>query len=88
MRVITPKNLSKVKKLPPYVACLFGKSHRILWKNKAKHSGGFIRKPSNTRPGYMTSIDQMVFAQPGLITQVTGSLTHARLWEATVFVDH
>ena len=26
--------------------------------------------------------------QPGLIPQVNGDLTHARLWAATVFVNH
>ena len=36
----------------------------------------------------MTSIDQMVSFQQGLIPQVTGYLTHAIFWEATVFVDH
>ena len=36
----------------------------------------------------MTSIDYMVSAQPGLIPQVTGALTHGRLWAAAVFVYH
>ena len=30
----------------------------------------------------------MVSSQPGLIPQVTGALTHARLWAATIFLDH
>ena len=36
----------------------------------------------------MTSIDQMKSAQPELISQFTGDLTHARFWADTVFVDH
>ena len=36
----------------------------------------------------MTSIDQMVYSQPGLIPEVTGDLTHAIFWSSTVFVDH
>ena len=36
----------------------------------------------------MISIYWMVSTQQGLIPQVAGNLTHARLWEATVFVDH
>ena len=52
------------------------------------HSIVSIRKPSETRPGAVTSIDQMVSAQPGIIPQVTGCLTHVIFWESTVFVDH
>ena len=83
-RVIIPKKLSLVQKLPPFMACLFGKSHMTTWRIKGKCSGRYIRKPSNTKPGSMTSVDRMVYAQPGLIPQVTWSLTHARLWAATV----
>ena len=36
----------------------------------------------------MASIEQMVSVRPGLIPQVTGALTHARFWAATVLVDH
>ena len=35
----------------------------------------------------MTSIEQMVSDQPGLKPQVTGALTHVRLWAATIFTD-
>ena len=46
-------------------------------------SGGSIRDPLETRPGSMNSIDQMVYDQPGIITQVTGALISRRFWEAT-----
>ena len=36
----------------------------------------------------MKLIDQMVSSQPGLITQVTWDITHARFWSATIFLDH
>ena len=36
----------------------------------------------------MTSIDHMVYTQPGFIPKVTGALTHERIWSATVFVHH
>ena len=36
----------------------------------------------------MTSIYQMISAQPGLIPQVTGDLTHTIILAASVFVDH
>ena len=36
----------------------------------------------------MTSIDHILSAQPGIIIQVIGDLTHTRFWAANVFVDH
>ena len=87
-RGIIPNNISELKKLPPFVACLFVKSHRRPWMTKLKCSGGYIRKPSDTRPVAMTSIYQMVYVKPGLTPQVTVSLTHERFWSVTVFVDH
>ena len=35
----------------------------------------------------MTSIEQMVSAQPGIIRQVTGALTYTIFWSDTIFVD-
>ena len=87
-RGIIISNISRIIKLPPCVACIFGKSHKRPCRTKGKHSSGSIRKPSDTRSGATNSIDQMVSAQPGIIPQVTGDLTHARLWAATLFVDH
>ena len=84
-RGIIIKNLSKVKKLPPCVACMFGKSHKRPWSTKEKLSGVFSPE---TRPRVMASIDQMLSSQPGITPQVTGDITHLRLWAATIFVDH
>ena len=47
-RLIIPRDFSKVRKLPPYFFCLFGKSHNSPWITKGKHSGGCIRNPSET----------------------------------------
>ena len=80
--------INRIRKLPPCVAFMFGKPPNRPWRTNGKQPGGSTRKTSDTSPGAMTSIDQMVSAQPGLITQVTGDLTHARFWSATVFVDH
>ena len=55
------------------------------WRTKGKRLCGSIRKPSDTIPGDITSINQMVSVQPGIISQVTVSLTHARFWAATIF---
>ena len=72
------RNLRNIRTSPPCVACMFGNSHNRSWMTEGKHSIGSIKKPSETRPGAMNSIDQMVSAQPGLINQVTGALTHVR----------
>ena len=87
-RGIIPRKLINIRKLPPCVACIFGKYHKRSWRTKVKHSSLAIRKPSETRPGAMTSIDQMVSSQLGLIIQVIGDPNHARFWAATVCVDH
>ncbi len=39
-------------------------------------------------PSAQASTDQLVSAQPGLIPQISGRLTHQRVGGATVFVDH
>ena len=87
-RWVIPRKLSKTRKLPPFVVCLFRKSHKRLWSTKGKRLGGTISKISETRPRAVTSIDRMFYSQPGLNPQINGSLTHSRFWEATVFVDH
>ena len=76
-RVIIPSNISSIRKLPPCVACLFVKSHKRPWITKGKFLGNSIRKTSETRPDAMTSIYQMVSAQPVLLPQVTGYITYA-----------
>ena len=50
--------------------------------------GRFDQDSLETRPMAMNLIYQMVYAQPGLVPQITGGLTHSRFWAATVFVDH
>ena len=87
-RGVTPRKLNNTRILPPCVACLFGNFHKRIWRTKGKRSYRLFSKPSETRPGAMTSIDHMVSAQPGIILQFTGDLTHSRLWSSTVFVGH
>ena len=36
----------------------------------------------------MSSIDQIIYAQPVITPQVTGTLTNARFWSVNVFVDY
>ncbi|KAL7461231.1 hypothetical protein ACHAXS_001651, partial [Conticribra weissflogii] len=69
---------------------MFGQAHRRPWRTKKSTSGALssIRKPSDDTPGATVSIDQLLSAQPGLVPQISGHLTRARIWAATVFVDH
>ena len=86
--VIIPRKLIKFIKLSPCVAHIFVKSHKRKWRNKVKRSGRSISKPSETRPGAMTSIDHMVSSQPVIIPQVIGYLIHSRFWAANIFLGH
>ena len=36
-RGVIPRKLIKIRKLPPFVACIFGKSHKRPWSTKGKH---------------------------------------------------
>ena len=85
---ILPSNLRRVRKLPPCVTCMFGKSHKRPWRTKGNLPGCLTRKPSDNRPRAVTSIDQMVYYQPGITLQFNGAITHVRLWADTVFLDH
>ena len=40
------------------------------------------------KPGNGVSVDQIILAQPGLLTHMSGLLTNHRLWGVTTFVDH
>ncbi len=47
-----------------------------------------IRKASDNHPGATVSVDQMISAQTGLIPQISGHLTWAWIWAATISIDH
>ena len=79
-----PRRLANVK--PPLcVSCIYGAAHRRPWRT-SRESG--VIKKSGCKPGETVSVDQLVSAQPGLLPQMTGKLTHKRVWGATVFYDH
>ena len=81
------RSLAKLKdRVPVCISCIFGTSHRRPWRSKG--TPGSIRKDDETEPGDCVSMDQLVSAQPGLIPQMSGFLTNARIWGSTVFVDH
>ena len=54
-------------------------------KNKVS---GSIQRASKTQPGDVTSVDQIVLAQPGLLPQMAGFLTSNRIWGTTNLGDH
>ena len=85
---VLPKNLLDCESTVPLcLECQFGQAKRRAWRVKGQKPGS-IQKKSETKPGDGVSVDQIVSAQPGLIPQMSGFLTHERLWGATTFVDH
>ena len=60
------------------------------WRSKATKDGSksVLRSPAITKPGECVAVDQIISAQPGLVPQDKGSLTRARIWGCTVFVDY
>ena len=84
-----PKRLAQLRgRTSICVACIFGSARKRPWQTKAKSSKYPIQKKEDDAPGKKTLIDQIVSAQPGLVPQMGGRLTHLRIMSATVFVDH
>jgi len=87
---VLPKSFLKLKdedNVPICASCCFGQAHRRPWRARGKGAKS-IRRDDDDKPGKGTSTDQMVSAQPGLVPQMSGSLTRARIWAVNVFVDH
>ena len=83
---VLPKEFTKLKQdLPPCASCLFGKQRR---RPRTTLSSGSIRQEHHDHPGAAVSTDQIISAQPGLVPQVSGTLTNERITAVTVFVDH
>ena len=84
---ILNRKFAKMPRIPKCASCAFGKAHKRPWRTKGKKSGS-IRREDELAAGDGVSVNQLVSAQPGLIPQVSGTLTSARIMGATVFVDH
>ena len=80
---VIPKRLAKCN-TPACSACMFAKATRKPWRGKPQKGYPPSRKLD---PGEVISVDQMVSPTPGLIAQITGTLTKQRYKYATVFVD-
>eukprot|EP00957_Ditylum_brightwellii_P169385 12892240-Ditylum_brightwellii.AAC.1 len=82
-----PPALKHIKKAPPCTACIFAKAQKQAWRNKGGRKSSIRRKHHNT-PGKGTSADHMISHQPGMIPQVTDTLTYERYWGTTTMVDY
>ena len=63
---------------------MFAKAKRKRWRDKPRTA---YKNEYATNPGDFVSVDQMVSPTPGLVAQMTGSLTSKRYKYATIFVD-
>jgi hypothetical protein len=83
-----PKHLAQLRnRCPICMSCLFVTAHKRPWQTKSKTSHP-IQKESDMSPGAKALTDQLVSAQPGLIPQISGKLTHQHVNGAMVFVNH
>jgi hypothetical protein len=73
--------------VPTYTACMYGRASRKAWRSKDTKDTKEQPVKVETRPGDITSIDQMNSTTPGLVAQISGVLTTKRYKCATVFVD-
>ena len=75
-------------KAPPCVSCLLGQAHQRPWKFKQTKEGtsSSLRSEAPSKPGDTIGVDQLISAQPGLVSQQRGNPTRARIWAATVFI--
>eukprot|EP00957_Ditylum_brightwellii_P053067 4023755-Ditylum_brightwellii.AAC.1 len=72
-----PPAFKHIKKAPPCTAFIFSKAQKRTWKTKGGRKSSISKKHHST-PGKGTSADHLISHQPGLILQVTGTLTHER----------
>eukprot|EP00957_Ditylum_brightwellii_P176598 13450317-Ditylum_brightwellii.AAC.1 len=76
-------HLEEEDKIPICASCIFEQAHKKPWRTKPKSSKKKIWCDMDDAPGKGTSTDQLVSHQPGLVLQVSGRLTRARVVGAT-----
>lgn len=81
---ILPRRLAKCP-IPICTACMYGKATKRPWRQKSSRNRDESSKPK--QPGECVSVDQMHSPTPGLVAQVSGTLTTKRYKVATIFVD-
>ena len=60
---------------------MFGTERRSKWITKGNKSES-TRKETDNNPGAELALDQLQSSQPGLVPQLSGKLTNARIWSA------
>eukprot|EP00978_Attheya_sp_CCMP212_P006292 scaffold14257_cov69-Attheya_sp.AAC.1 len=84
-----PQKFLQLEARHPFCAsCSFGQASKRNWRPKGDNNHGTVRREEDTNPGDCSSTDQLISAQAGLVPQLSGRLTHQRIWAATIFVDH
>ena len=68
-------------------ACLFGKANKKSWRHRTPINKTKTLNPA-TSPGERVSVDMLYSPTPGLIVQMSGSLTKRRYNYATVYIDN
>ena len=82
---IIPRRLVRYY-IPTCSACVFSKAtHRQRRSNQQKHWNEYH---TDTKPGYLISIDQIVSPTPYFIGHITGILNRNRYKYATLFLYH
>ena len=69
-------------------SCIFGCMRKRLWRYKGLMNRKTIRKKEQNFPGTKVSTDQLVVAQPVLVSRISGRHTKERICGATGFYDH
>jgi hypothetical protein len=82
---VIPHRLAKCDS-PICSACMYGKATRRPWRTRSLANQDEALVP--TKPGQVVSVDQLASPTPGLIAQITGTLTTKRYKHATMFVNH
>jgi hypothetical protein len=67
------------------LAATHAKATKRAWRNKTSKNVEEASQPP--RPGDVISVDQLVSPTPGLVAQMTGTLTTKRYRYATIYVD-
>jgi transposase InsO family protein len=82
------KKMEKTKEKPPLCNdCYSAAACKTAWRHKPNKDEAKNRR-ENLAPGEVVSVDQIESSIPGLLAQITGSLTRRRIVGSSVYVDH
>jgi transposase InsO family protein len=82
------KKMEKTGEKPPLCNdCYSAAACKTAWRHKP-NKGETKNRRENLAPGDVVSVDQIESSIPGLLAQITGSLTRKRIVGSSVYVDH